>query len=97
MSVGDHQDVPDEIRLYPHYPVPSSASVTLDFAIPEDGPLHIELFDIQGRKVDTVFQGFRVAGRHRVVVPTHNLPSGMYLYQIHTASSHMRKPLIVRH
>lgn len=65
------------------YPNPFSRQVRFEFAVPEDGNARIEIFDMTGRKVKTVFEG---AIAKDVVYDAEFRPetqiSGMYLYRM---------------
>lgn len=47
-------------------PNPFRPLTTIEYALPDDGPVRIEVYDLGGRRVATLFDGRRVAGRHQV-------------------------------
>ncbi|QGY44304.1 T9SS type A sorting domain-containing protein [Maribellus comscasis] len=65
------------------YPNPFSEKLKFEFVSPEDTKSTVELYDITGRKISTVFEG-QVKGNIKYnieFVPT-NAVSGMYLYKV---------------
>jgi hypothetical protein len=67
------------------YQLPNSANVTL------------KVFDVTGKEVAEVVNGYQTAGEHSVEFNAANLPSGVYFYRLsagnHTAT---RKMMLVR-
>ena len=66
-------------EAYPH-PSPQTA-FTLTLCRPQH--VHIDLFDLNGRRVDTLYEGFLQAGTpRRFTMGGKDLPSGVYLYRV---------------
>ena len=55
------------IELNPAYPNPFSFSTRIDYSIPEDGILDIAVYDLAGRRIETLFSGMQRAGGHSVL------------------------------
>ncbi|WP_162056303.1 T9SS type A sorting domain-containing protein, partial [Pontibacter pamirensis] len=66
------------------YPNPFSESTTISYAVEQDGFVTVEVFDILGKKVNTIVSESKAAGSHTVQFNGSNLPSGTYLYRINT-------------
>lgn len=64
------------------YPNPFSESTTISYAVQQDGFVTVEVFDILGKKVNTLVSEAKSAGQHTVQFNGGNLPSGTYLYRI---------------
>jgi hypothetical protein len=47
-------------------PNPMRADLTIDYALPADGPARVTILDVQGREVAQLASGFAAAGRHRL-------------------------------
>jgi hypothetical protein len=64
-------------------PNPFSDQLTVNFEVTEPGPVLIELIDLTGRLVATIYQNNRTeSGMHRVTHTANNLPAGMYSCRI---------------
>ena len=67
-------------------PNPFNPQALVHFRLDAGGPVKVELFDVRGRKVDTLFQGTLPAGVHtaRMVRPDGpaTLPSGIYFVRL---------------
>jgi hypothetical protein len=62
------------------YPNPSNPSVTIQFRLWEDGHVSLRMFDVLGREVAKLIDGFRKAGDINVVFAADRLPGGAYYY-----------------
>lgn len=75
-------EVPDAYILEPNYPNPFNPTTNITFALPEGGPVRLEVFDLLGRRVavlaDTPFD----AGRHTLPFEARGLASGVYVYRL---------------
>lgn len=70
--------LPDEVELT-SYPNPVERQATLEYALPAASRVRLALYDVLGRKVQTVVNAKRRAGRHLVRLDVGTLSSGMYL------------------
>ncbi|MEO1023666.1 MAG: right-handed parallel beta-helix repeat-containing protein, partial [Bacteroidota bacterium] len=71
--------IPSEFALQPAYPNPFNPRAIVPFAIPKDGHVKIEAFDITGRKVATLADKRFNAGGHQIVFHADRLSSGIYI------------------
>ncbi len=55
-----------EHTLDANYPNPFNAGTIIVYAMPEEGAVKLEIFNILGRRVKLLVDGFRQAGRHEV-------------------------------
>lgn len=77
-------DLPETIKVYQNYPNPFNPETTISFEIPRPAFISLEVFDIMGRKVQTlVNREFDVsAARHEVTFNASRLSSGVYIYRL---------------
>ena len=76
---GDAFNVPQDLALGAAYPNPFNPRVNIPFALPEGGQVRMEIFDVMGRHVHTLANGFYAGGDHTLVFDATNLSSGVYL------------------
>lgn len=74
--------IPDAYSLAQNYPNPFNASTTIKYNLPEPGFVNIDIYDIMGRKIQTLVSQDQTAGSHSVVWNASNVSSGVYLYKI---------------
>lgn len=65
------------------------------FALKESDIVAINLFDLCGKKVKTIFTGMRPAGQHRFKFDTVNIPAGIYFLVFETGKERLAKKVIV--
>lgn len=64
-------------------PNPAGAEARFDLALPEAGPVSLEVLDVQGRRVAVAIGGdWRAAGRHAAAVGTSELEPGVYFARL---------------
>lgn len=64
------------------FPNPATYAVSLAIEFPNAGPLLIEVFDIQGRRIAEVLNGFGAFGRTSILYDVSDLASGAYLFRV---------------
>jgi hypothetical protein len=69
---------PMSFSLQKPYPNPFNLTATLGFTLPVTSKVTLSVFDITGRKVMTLTNGFTQAGAHRVLFDGSGLASGVY-------------------
>jgi hypothetical protein len=74
--------VPSDFSLSPNYPNPFNSSTTIRYNLPTDSPVTIDIYDILGRKVQTLLDVKEQAGAHQVNWDAANLPSGAYFARL---------------
>lgn len=87
-------EVPTKVILNQNYPNPFNPSTTIGFGLPQTSKVTLEVFDILGRKVATLFNNEnKSAGRHTITFDARNLASGMYIYRLQTGNTIITKKL----
>lgn len=74
---------------------PFNAEVTLSFNLPQAAEVELSLYDLAGRSVATLVQGWRLAGAHQVTFSATELPSGIYLTRLQTSAATATQKLIL--
>lgn len=81
--------VPQRLVLGQNYPNPFNPQTNIRFELPAGSSVKLEIFDIMGRKVATVFDGEMNAGEHNVIwdgkeSSGNPASSGIYFYSLTT-------------
>ena len=79
--------VPDDFELAQNYPNPFNPTTTIEFALPGDSQVVLNVYNIQGQLVATLVDGMTNAGYHSVVWDGRDMfgsavSSGVYFYRI---------------
>lgn len=64
------------------FPNPANPSVSIHYSLPSDGPVQIEMIDVNGRAMATVVNGRQAAGTHTVAWNSGNFSSGVYFCRL---------------
>ena len=76
--------LPTSYRLEGNYPNPFNPSTTIRYALPATVDVRIDVYNVLGQKVTTLFSGRQTAGVHDVTVAAGDWPTGVYIYQVVT-------------
>jgi len=87
--------VPKKYAISQNYPNPFNPTTKIDFEIPNDSKVSIIIFDILGRKITSLVNGFIEAGYHTIEFDGSNFASGMYFYRIHAEGFEKVKKMIL--
>lgn len=87
------RDVPEEIFLDQNYPNPFNPTTTIPFGLNEDSNVDLIIYDILGRKVQTLVSGPQTAGKYQIPFRAGNLASGVYFYRLTTNTKVLVKKL----
>ncbi len=87
----------DGITLEQSVPNPASGIVSISFTLPEKGIVSLELLDIYGHKVVTLFNGLASEGTTSISfdAETLNLTSGTYLYRLRFNGREITRIMVV--
>ena len=85
-----------EFALLSNYPNPFNPSTTIQFTLGNDGMTSLQVYNMLGQKVETLFNGNAEAGKlYQVTLDASNLPSGVYFYRLESGSFVSTKKLIL--
>lgn len=79
--------VPTQFAITEIAPNPFNARTAIDYEVPSDSPVRLEVFDLGGRRVRTLFEGRASAGYHRIIWDGtagdgETVASGVYLIRL---------------
>lgn len=74
--------VVEEFAMNGVYPNPFNPTTTLSYALPEAAKVTLNVYDVSGRLVAEVVNGWRDAGVHDVVFDGNGLASGIYVFTL---------------
>ncbi len=78
---------PVSFSLKQNYPNPFNPSTTIEYILPHDASVSLKVFNIEGQLVRTLVNNeAQIAGTHTVRFDAANLPSGVYIYKLQSAT-----------
>jgi len=75
-----------QLTLWPLYPNPAREAVVVRFMLAHPTEVRLRVYDLLGRQIAVLSEGFQTAGMHEVLWSTSSLPAGVYLVQLEAAS-----------
>jgi len=76
-------------------PNPARGPATASFSLNRPGGARLDVFDATGRRLLTLDLGLWPAGRHHAPLQLPELPSGLYIVRLSTASGTVTRPITV--
>ena len=80
VSIDD--DIPKFFELGQNYPNPFNPISTIPYALNSDMEIEINLYNIKGALVRTLYSGLQIAGNHRLSFNASDLTSGVYILKM---------------
>jgi len=77
-----------------NYPNPFNSNTNISYTLKNDGRVVIELFDLLGRKIDTILDDVKPAGNYLLNYSPQILASGIYLIKINSNRTNQLKKII---
>lgn len=71
-----------EFELSQNYPNPFNPTTTINFNLPKSGKVVLKVFDVLGKEVTVLENGYKDSGRHSVNFDGSSLSSGLYFYKL---------------
>lgn len=75
-------------------PTPFNSSTTISFSLPEAGQVRLAVYDLAGRLVATLANGYYTAGSHQVEFQPANMAAGVYLYCLEAGQTHLTQKTV---
>jgi hypothetical protein len=93
--------VPGVLSLAQNSPNPFAGATTLRFAVPAEGAVRLEVFDVAGRRVARLVDAVLPAGGHAVTwdgrdAAGSRVASGVYLYRLHAGGQSTSREMVLR-
>ncbi len=91
----ENENIPFNSKLFQNYPNPFYQKTTIRYQLEEYTRVDLSIFDIMGRKVETLVAGNQPAGNYRVDWDAGRLKSGIYFYKLETANGYVQSRKLV--
>ena len=97
-EVEDNEtSIPAVFELSQNYPNPFNPSTKINYSIPKQSFVTITVYDVLGRKINTLVNEEKAAGNYTLEFNGGSLASGIYFYQIRTDEfSQIKKMLLLK-
>jgi len=92
---GNDCQIPIRFGIFQNYPNPFNAQTTIQYSLPSRSFVTIDVFDILGRKIQTLAEGIKPAGKHQTIWVASDQSSGIYFYRIKANGNADTKKMIL--
>lgn len=86
-------EVATAFELGQNYPNPFNPTTQIPFELKEGGDVTIKVYDLTGREVATLVNGYQSAGSHTVTFDGAGLASGTYLYTLKSGGFNLSRTM----
>jgi hypothetical protein len=98
----DHSNytIPNHVSISQNFPNPFNPETQFSYTLNESGTISLGIYDIMGKLIYTVYDGFQRAGNHNVLwsgLDQNKRPvsSGVYFYRLVTQSNTISKKMVL--
>jgi hypothetical protein len=91
----DGSGMPEDYDLSQNYPNPFNPVTTIRYQIPADGFVTLKLYDILGKEVKILAEGYKNRGKYSVTFDASNLASGTYIYRLQSGEFNSSKKMML--
>jgi len=89
--------MPIDYQVLQNYPNPFNSSTKISYELSQTGEISIDIFDILGRRVETLINQAQPAGKYNLIWDASGLPSGIYFARLQsTDQRHAQKMLLLK-
>lgn len=86
---------PSKFSLMQNYPNPFNPVTKIKYEIPEDSFVKLCVFDVSGKTIMTLFDGYQKMGIYEATLHSNNLTSGAYFYSLSAGEVKLTKTMIL--
>jgi hypothetical protein len=96
-AVRENDGPPSGVQVLENFPNPFNPATTILFTLDRPQDVRVQLFDVSGRLVRELYDGYLAAGDHRVRWEARHEPSGTYLVVLRgDEGNRMRKVVLLK-
>jgi hypothetical protein len=82
VQANENNQLPSSFQLFANYPNPFNNQTRITFELPEQSPVELDLYNIAGQHLVTIFRGITSAGKHSIGFDAAAFSSGVYFYRL---------------
>ncbi len=88
---------PGSLQLDSNYPNPFNGPTTIRFHLPESGAVKLVVYDMLGRKLETLIEERLSAGSYETDFDAKRLPDGIYVYRLEASGQSKARLMTLLH
>ena len=79
--------IPIEYALHPSHPNPFNQIANISYSLPVESKVLLEVFNINGRLIDTLVDEYKTAGYYQLSWEAFNISSGIYFIKVESGQN----------
>lgn len=95
ISTPTHSNNTAGFKLFETFPNPFNLSTVILFEVMEKGPISVDIYDLSGKKLQTIVSGVLTPGRYKYIFDATHLPSGIYFLRFRFNNFNETKKLVL--
>ncbi|MDZ7821168.1 MAG: T9SS type A sorting domain-containing protein [Candidatus Marinimicrobia bacterium] len=88
-------EIPGFFRIDPAYPNPFNPLCVLPLTLDKSSEMRITLYNVNGEKVTSVFQGRMDSGKHHLRIDGNGLSAGIYILRVDSGTRSQAQKLLL--
>ena len=97
LQINVGQTLLEKFALYPNSPNPFSSRTLIQYDLPKDTHVNIQVYNVKGQLVEELVNGVETAGRKQIEWNADNYVNGIYFYKIETKDNIFVKKMLLIH
>ena len=81
-GIESEYELPNTITLSQNYPNPFNPGTRIEYSLSQPGSFQLAVYDLLGKKVAVLAEGYKEAGNHTVYFDASGFASGIYVYRL---------------
>ncbi len=94
-GIKENDNIISGFSLSQNHPNPFNPVTTINYSLPKNSNVKLEVFDVTGRKVQTLVYENKPTGEHKAVFNAANYSSGTYFYRLQTKEFRITKSMLL--
>jgi hypothetical protein len=99
-AIDDDPAVPSKFNLSQNYPNPFNAKTLIDYSIGKSSDVKLNVYDLAGRFVNTLYDGTQQAGHYQILWDGRDsngnqIASGVYFYRLEAEGKNVTKRMVM--
>ena len=95
VNISNNNQTPEDYFLAQNYPNPFNPATKIDLSVPKAGNVKLSVYDITGKEITILRNGYLNSGVYTIEFNAGNLSSGVHFYRIEAGNFVSTKRMIL--